>query len=347
MTAQEPAIARSLRALAQGDLPGEELTSAAFGELMRGETTPAQTAALLMGLRVRGETPAELTGAVRAVRSAMVRVPVDDPALVDTCGTGGGRVTTFNVSTAAALIAAGAGVPVAKHGNRSFTSRCGSADVLEALGVPVGQSPDGAARILAAAGMAFLFAPAFHPAMRFAAPVRRELAVPTLLNVVGPLANPAGVRRQVVGVADRARAPLLAESLSQLGALHAMVVHGIVGMDEISPWDATHVWEVRDGKMSTWTIEPAYYGLAVSGLDELAGGEPRENAARLERLFERPAADPVGRAAAVLNAGAALYVSGRAAGYGAGVEAAAAALDGGAAARALAKLRAAGANTSA
>jgi anthranilate phosphoribosyltransferase len=347
MTQPDTAIARALRALALDDLPGEELTALAFGELMRGEATPAQTAALLMGLRVRGETAAELTGAVRAVRAAMVRVPIEDPALVDTCGTGGGRVPTFNVSTAAAVIAAGVGARIAKHGNRSFTSRCGSADVLEALGVPIGLSPEEAARTIESAGMAFLFAPAFHPAMRFAAPVRKDLGVPTLFNVVGPLANPAGVERQVVGVADRDRAPLLAETLSRLGAVHALVVHGTVGMDEISPCGVTEVWEVRDGQVSTWVIEPHDYGLAMPDVSGLAGGEPRENAARLERLFERPAKDPAGRAAAVLNAGAAVYVSGKAKTFADGVGIAAAAVDAGEAAQALARLRAAGSSTSA
>lgn len=347
MTDQEPAITRALRVLARGDSPGEALTAAAFGELMRGEASPVQTAALLMGLRVRGETAADLAGAVRAVRAAMVPVPVGDADIVDTCGTGGGQIPTFNVSTAAALIAAGAGVRVAKHGNRSYTSRCGSADVLEALGVRIELSAEAAARLLDAAGMAFLFAPAFHPAMRFAAPVRRELAVPTLFNVVGPLANPAGVRRQVVGVADRDRGPVVAEALRRLGVAHALVVHGRAGMDEVSPNGPTDVWEVRGERVRTWTIFPEDHGIVAPALSELAGGDPQENAARLERLVQRPAADPAGRAAAVLNAGAALYVSGLVSDVREGVQKASIALDSGAAARALVRLREASVSISA
>src|SRR6266850_292480 len=199
---------------------------------MRGEATPAQIAALLMGLRVKGETPDEVAGAARALREAMVRVDAAGPHLVDTCGTGGGAVGTFNISTAAAFVAAGAGATVAKHGNRSFTSTCGSADVLEALGVGIGLDAPGAARVLREAGIAFLFAPTFHPAMRHVGPVRRELGITSVMNLLGPLANPAGARRQVVGVADRERAPLMADALARLGAVHAMVVHGRVGMDE-------------------------------------------------------------------------------------------------------------------
>jgi len=339
MTQPLSAVGRALRALSDGESLGMDLTADAIAELMHGDATHTQMAALLMGLRARGETADELAGAVQAMRQAMVRVPVTDPSVVDTCGTGGGLITTFNVSTAAALVAVGAGARVAKHGNRSFTSRCGSADVIEALGIPLGLSAVAAARLLDVAGLTFLFAPAFHPAMRFAAPVRRELAVPTLFNIVGPLANPAGVRRQVVGVADRARAPVLAETLRRLGAEHALVVHGTVGMDEISPCGLTEVWEIRASALSTWTIEPAAHGLEHAGVDGLAGGEPKENAARLERLVEAPARDAVGRAAAVLNAGAALYVSGLARGFKEGVAMAAAALDSGAAAQALTKFR--------
>src|SRR5881296_2976350 len=187
----------------------ERLTAQVFGVVMRGEATPAQVAALLMGLRVKGETPDEVAGAARALREAMVRVDAAGPHLVDTCGTGGGAVTTFNISTAAAFVAAGAGASVAKHGNRSFTSQCGSADVLEALGVRIALDAADAARVLREACLTFLFAPNFHPAMKYAGPVRRELAVGSVMNLLGPLANPAGVRRQVVGVAepDRDLAP--------------------------------------------------------------------------------------------------------------------------------------------
>ena len=228
----------------------EEESRAAFGAVMQGEATSAQVAALLVGLRVKGETAEEVAGAADALRGAMVRLPAEDPAgLVDTCGTGGGAVGTFNISTAAALLAAGMDVRIAKHGNRSFTSQCGSADVLEALGVPIEVGVDVMERALRDAGIVFMFAPLMHPAMRHVGPVRRELAIPTVMNIVGPLANPAGAGRQVVGVADARRVPLIAGALRTLGAVHALVVHGEPGMDEISPLGSTHVVEIRDGVM--------------------------------------------------------------------------------------------------
>jgi anthranilate phosphoribosyltransferase len=278
---------------------------------MRGEAADADIAALLLGLRANGETADELAGAVHALREAMVAVrPSPGAPVVDTCGTGGGQVGTFNVSTAAAFVVAAAGARVAKHGNRSYTSRCGSADVLEALGVDIGLPPERAGVVLDAAGMVFLFAPTYHPAMRHVGPVRKQLGVPTIMNLLGPLANPAGVVRQVVGVADPSRGPLLAEALARLGAEHALVVHGEVGMDEISPAGRTVVWEVRAGGVTTWMLQPADHGLDWSGLDDLAGGDPTENAARLERLVEGQAGDEGARRAVVLNAAAALYVSG-------------------------------------
>lgn len=290
---------------------GEELAAAAFTQLMAGEATPAQTAALLMGLRVQGETADEVTGAVRALRGAMVSVPAEHQLhLVDTCGTGGGAVPTFNVSTAAAFVAAGAGVKVAKHGNRSFTSRCGSADLMEALGARITLDAAGAQRLIDRVGIAFLFAPAFHPAMRFVGPIRRELAIPTIMNIVGPLSNPAGVRRQVLGVADAARAPLMAEVLRRLGTAHALVVHGAVGMDEISPRGPTEVWEVRDGETRRWTFDPESIGVPPVDIDRLKGGDPQENAARVRRLLEHSGTDVEGCAAVLLNAAAAIYVAG-------------------------------------
>ncbi|HLB35629.1 MAG TPA: anthranilate phosphoribosyltransferase [Gemmatimonadales bacterium] len=336
MTELQQPVARAIAALASGQHLGEELTTAAFGQLMRGEATPVQASALLTGLRVKGETAEEIAGAVRALRGAMVRVPVRaDRRLIDTCGTGGGTVSTFNISTAAALVAVGAGVAVAKHGNRSFTSRCGSADVAEALGLPVQLDARAAARVLEAGGLVFLFAPLYHPAMRFVAPVRRELAIPTVMNVIGPLANPAGVRRQVVGVADAARGPLLADALRRLGADHALVVHARVGMDEIAPSGPTEVWEVTDREVRTWTLDPADYRLQEDHLEDLAGGDPPQNAMRIKGLLADPRRDRVGRATVLLNAGAALYVAGLAGSLGEGVECARAALDEGRAAKAL------------
>jgi anthranilate phosphoribosyltransferase len=317
---------------------GEALAADVFGVVMRGEASPAQVGGLLMALRVKGETADELAGAARALRAAMVRVEVEAPNLVDTAGTGGGAVTTFNISTAAALVAAGAGATVAKHGNRSFTSQCGSADVLEALGVSVGLDASGAVRVLREAGVAFLFAPNFHPAMRHVAPVRKELGVTTLMNLLGPLANPAGVRRQVIGVADATRGPLVAQALARLGTEHALVVHGRVGMDEVSPVGVTEVWEVRDGSVTEWALDPADYGLAARDVDSLRGAAPRENAMRLERLLE-DGDDSDGRAAVLLNAGAAVYVAGLTQSYEAGIERARRALESGAAREALARLR--------
>lgn len=301
----------ALRRLADGGHLDRDLAHAAFAELMAGEAPPSRIAALLMGLRVKGETPAELAGAILALRGAMRRVPHGDPdALVDTCGTGGGAVGTLNISTAAAFVAAAAGAPVAKHGNRSFTSRSGSADVLEALGVDIALEPERAAEVLAAAGIVFLFAPTYHPAMRHVGPVRRELAVPTLMNLVGPLANPAGVRRQVVGVADARRAELMAGALADVGVIHALVVHGEAGLDEISPMGPTAVWEVRERRVDRWTLDPEGFGLAHHDLDALAGGDPADNARRIEEVLGG-GGHAAERAAIALNAAAALYVAGR------------------------------------
>lgn len=323
----------------------ESLAAAVFGMVMRGEGTPAQLGALLLALRLKGETADEVAGAARALREAMVRVEIDVPYLVDTAGTGGGAVTTFNISTGAALVAAGAGATVAKHGNRSFTSRCGSADVLEALGISVGLDAIGVVRVLREAGVAFLFAPNFHPAMRHIAPVRKELGVITVMNLLGPLANPASVRRQVVGVADRERGPLVAEALNRLGTEHALVVHGRVGMDEVSPIGETDVWEVRDSTVEHWTLTPDRYGLAVSDQDSLRGGLPQENAERLSALLDGTG-DSAGRAALLLNGAAAIYVAGLVGSYEAALERARVALEDGAARAALERLRQASPSTS-
>jgi anthranilate phosphoribosyltransferase len=276
----------------------------------------------------------------------MITVAADAERLIDTCGTGGGTVPTFNISTAAALVAAGAGATVAKHGNRSFTSRCGSADVLEALGVRITVDPEAAARLLREAGIAFLFAPKFHPAMKHVGPTRRELGVPSIMNLLGPLANPAGARRQVVGVADPGRAPLMAQTLGRLGAAHALVVHGRPGLDEVSPLGTTAVWEVRDGRIETWEIDPRRLGLDSTDADSLRGGEPADNAARVERLLDGGDDDPTGRAAVLLNAAAAIYVAGLAASLEEGAERAREALDQGAARAALERLRRVSVSTS-
>src|SRR5881394_2368449 len=298
-------LRQALNALAHRQSLTEDLTAEVFGVVMRGEASPAQIGALLMGLRAKGETADEVAGAARALRAAMLPVGATGPNLVDTCGTGGGTVPTFNISTVAAFVAAGAGATVPKHGNRSFTSRCGSADVLEALGVRIVLDVPTATRVLKEARVAFLFAPNFHPAMKHVAPVRRELGVPSVMNLVGPLANPAGVRRQVIGVADPDRAPIVADALLRVGAEHALVVHGRVGMDEISPLGVTDVWEVRDGAVRSWEIDPERYRLGITDAGLLKGGDPAENAGRLEGILGNGDGDAAGLAAVLLNAGAA------------------------------------------
>jgi anthranilate phosphoribosyltransferase len=329
----------AIQQLSHGVSLDREATAAAFGVVMRGDATAAQTAALLMGLRVKGETAEEVTGAAMALRCAMVRLETDDPELlVDTCGTGGGTVGTLNISTAAAFVVAGAGVPVAKHGNRSYTSRSGSADVLEALGIDIGITPAAARDLLRSTSLTFLFAPTYHPAMRHVGPVRKELGVATIMNLLGPLVNPAGVIRQVVGVSDGARAKLVAETLASLGARHALVVHARVGMDEISPSGTTAVWEVRDGRVESWEVEPSVYGLDCNDLNGLAGGEPAENAERIERLLSGDGPTVV-RCAVLLNAAAALYVSGNGWSLEESVQRARDALGNGAGAGVLARLR--------
>ena len=304
-----PPLQGAIRQLAAGESLTGTLTGAAFASVMSGDATPAQVAALLVGLRVKGETDEEVAGVAQALRGAMVPLPAREPdRLVDTCGTGGGAVSTFNISTAAALLAAGAGARIAKHGNRSFTSKCGSADVLEALGVPIEVPVERMARALEEAGIVFMFAPLMHPAMRHVGPVRRELAIPTVMNIVGPLANPAMAGRQVIGVADLRRLPLLAGALCRLGTVHALVVHG-EGMDEISPLGPSVGVEITGDRMREWRLDPADYGLAPATEEELAGGDPAENAAIIREVLAGKG-NPGATAAVLLNAAAAVYVGG-------------------------------------
>jgi len=340
MSAQSAnALQGAIHKLAYHEPLTAEDAEAAFTVVMKGEATAVQIAALLSALRATGETPDVVAGVVRALRSTMVSLSAEDPdGLVDTCGTGGGAVSTFNISTAAAIVAAGAGVRIAKHGNRSFTSRCGSADVLEALGVPIEVGVPVMEAALRDAGIVFMFAPLMHPAMRHVGPVRRELAIPTVMNIVGPLANPARAGRQVVGVADLERTPILAGALSALGSTHALVVHGEPGLDEVSPLGPTHVIEVRNGTTSRWTIHPDEHGFKKISRDDLAGSEPAENAKIIEKILA--GGGPKGaRAAIVLNAAAAVYVSGRVDSYEDGVSAANEALTSGKAKEVLENLR--------
>jgi anthranilate phosphoribosyltransferase len=335
------ALRGAIRSLSRRESLSQDESARAFGEVMAGEGTPALVAALLAALRVKGETPDEVAGAARAVRGAMTRIDAPSPeTLVDTCGTGGGSVATFNISTAAALVVAGAGVRVAKHGNRSFTTKCGSADVLEALGVAIDIPAARMAGVLDAAGIVFMFAPTMHPAFRHVGPVRRELGIETVMNMVGPLANPASAGRQVVGVSDPARAELMAGALAALGSVHSLVVHGAPGMDEVSPLGPTDVIEVRGGALSRWVIDPRELGFSALDAADLAGAEPALNARVVEAAI-RGAAAPGAQAAVLLNAAAAIYVAGRATSLPAALAVAREAIASGGALAALDRLRAA------
>lgn len=330
-----------MRAVADGSPLDVDTAEALFTHFMSGVASEVEMAGVLMGIEARGVAPSEIAGGVRALRAAMIPVPVaasDD--LVDTAGTGGGSVCTFNISTAAALVAAGAGVRMAKHGNRSFTSRSGSADVLEALGVTIDLTPERMAEVLDEVGIVFMFAPLLHPAMRHMSGVRRALGVRTVMNLLGPLTNPAGARRQVVGVSEPALLPLVVEGLRALGHTHALVVHGEPGMDEFSPSGVSRVFELRDGRVEEHAITPESVGLPSGPLDELAGGEPSDNAALIRGVLEGRVRGTA-RTAVVLNAGAAILVSGRVDDLAGGVRAAEAALDRGDGLRMLERLVAA------
>ena len=320
------------------DLLAEE-AEAAFNEIMSGRASPVEIAALLVALRTKGHASSEVAGGVRALRREMVPVrPPQGRVLVDTCGTGGGTVTTFNISTAAALVGAAGGVTVAKHGNRSFTSRSGSADVLEALGVEIQLSPEGMARVLEHARIVFMFAPLLHPAMRQVGPVRKELGITTIMNLLGPLTNPAGARRQVVGVADPELLPLIVGALQALEHERSLVVYGSPGMDEVSPSGVTRVAELRGGEIEEYEVTPEDLGVTPCRPDELAGGSPAENARLIEDVLAGRE-EGGARSAVLVNAAAALYVGGVSEDLRQGVARAAEVLDSGAAQRTLESLR--------
>ncbi|MBT8396876.1 MAG: anthranilate phosphoribosyltransferase [Gemmatimonadetes bacterium] len=298
--------------VAQGQALPPDAAEEVFSAVISGAASPVQVGAILMGLRTRGVLPGEVAGGVRALQKAMIAVPASDPErLTDTCGTGGGSLTTFNISTAAALVAAGLGVRVAKHGNRSFTSKSGSADVLEALGVKIQLSPESMGRVLAETGIVFMFAPLLHPAMRNVAPVRQELGITTIMNLLGPLTNPAGALRQMVGVAEPGILWLIVEALRELGHKRALVVHGSPGMDEMSPLGPTQVAELReDGAIVEGMITPGQLGLGTYHPESLKGGTPEENAAVITAVLGG-GGESGARAAVLLNAAGALYVSGK------------------------------------
>jgi anthranilate phosphoribosyltransferase len=321
-------VTRAIDEICAGTHLTADHTSAALAEIMEGRASEVQTAAFLISLRTKGETVSELVGLARTMRQLAAHVEIDKPDLLDTAGTGGGP-TTFNISTTAALIAAGAGCSVAKHGNRSATSRSGSADVLEALGVDIELSPSEVATCIDEIGFGFMFAPKHHKAMAHVVPVRKELAVRTIFNFLGPLTNPAGASAHLLGVSDRSYQEIIADALVQLGTAHALVVSADDGIDELSIASRTRVIEVADGGTEEWFVEPGEFGLESAPLDTVPGGEPAENAALARSVLEGEPGPP--RDVSVLNAGAAIYVAGGASELREGVSKAAEAIDSGAA----------------
>jgi anthranilate phosphoribosyltransferase len=325
-------LTQAIDTLAGGESLSREQAAAVLSVIMDGDATEVQIAAFLIALRTKGETVDELAGLAETMRAHATAVPVSSDALLDTAGTGGGR-RTFNVSTTAALIAAAAGCAVAKHGNRSATGLSGSADVLEALGVRIDLDPPSVARCIEEVGFGFMFAPAHHPATRYVIPVRRALAVRTIFNFLGPLTNPAGASRQLVGVSDASYLEVMAGALAELGTTHALLVSSFDGLDELSVSDETQVVEVADGVITEYTVAPEDVGLERHPADAVPGGDPQQNAATTHAIFagETGAA----RDMAVLNAGAAILAAGRAPTLAQGVAAAQEAIDGGAAAATL------------
>jgi anthranilate phosphoribosyltransferase len=318
---------------------GEELTAdeagRALATILEGRASPAQIAGFAVSLRAKGETPAEMAALVRTMLAYADRVDVEGP-LLDTCGTGGDRSCTINVSTLAAFVAAGAGARVAKHGNRSASSACGSADLLERLGVAVDLGPAGVARCIDEVGMGFCFAPRYHRALRHAGPVRAELGVPTTFNFLGPLANPAGARRQTIGVGDAAMAERMVATLVELGVERALVFFGHDGLDELTTTTTSAVWEIVGGEVHFSNLDPTELGIPLAAPEDLVGGDPAANAGLARAVLEGEAGPQ--RDIVVLNAGAALVAAGIVADLAAGLEAAVASLDGGRAAAVLDQL---------
>ena len=334
-----PSIAEALRIVAARKPLPRALAEEAFGDLMDGRATEAQKGAILLGIATRGETSEEIAGAVTALRRRMRRVESRRSPLLDTCGPGGLGRNLFNVSTAAAVVAAGAGAAVAKHGNRSISSRVGSADVLEASGVRVDLDPAGAGRVLDEVGIVFLFAPAFHPAMKELGTVRRELGVRTIFNSLGPLANPAGATRQMIGVGRPELVPLLAEALATLGSERAVVFHSENGMDELIPGVPATGIEVRDGWTRPWSYDPREVAQEPVSMADLAGGDASSNATMLRALLEGERGPR--REAVLLNAALGLVMAGVAGGLQEGYEQARVAVDDGSALDTFERMRAA------
>jgi anthranilate phosphoribosyltransferase len=329
-------VSRAIDAVCAGDHLTADHASAVLSEIMEGRADPVQTGAFLIALRAKGETVPELVGLARTMRSLASPVTTRRENLVDTAGTGGGP-TTFNISTAAALVAAAAGCAVAKHGNRSATSKCGSADLLEALGVNIELDPEQVGRCIDEVGFGFMFAPRHHAATAHVVPARKALGVRTIFNFLGPLTNPAGAERQLLGVADRHYQETIAEALLGLGSVRALVVAAEDGLDEISISSRTRVIEVADGGTSEWFVEPGQFGLAPGRLEAVAGGTPAENAAAVRAVLA--AESGPGRDVVLVNAAAAIYVGGLVGDLEEGVAKASAAIDSGAALELLQSLK--------
>ncbi len=307
-----------------------------FGEIMSGMATEAQIGAILVALRIKGETIDEITGAAKAMREKAVKVNIPGESLIDTCGTGGSGVNTFNVSTAVAFVAAGCGLKVAKHGNRSASSQCGSADVLEALGVNVERGPDTAERCIREIGIGFMYAPLFHGAMKYAIKPRKEIGTRTIFNLLGPLANPAGATSQIVGVYDAKLTTAIAAVLKNLGAKHAFIVCGMDGLDEITITGRTRVSELKDGRIKNYYVTPERFGLKTARLEDIRGGTAKDNAAAVLSVLKGgtgPKRDIV-----LMNASAAIVAGHKAKGFKEGVSIAAESIDSGKALEKLNKL---------
>ncbi|MSQ17866.1 MAG: anthranilate phosphoribosyltransferase [Dehalococcoidia bacterium] len=321
-------IREAISAVVAGRSLSQEEAAAVMREIMEEQATPAQLGAFLTALHLKGETPPEIAGMAAVMREKALRVSVPGP-LVDTCGTGGDGQGSFNISTAAAFVAAAVGLKVAKHGNRAASGACGSADVLEALGVKIDLPPAGVERCINEVGIGFMFAPVFHPAMRYAGPVRREIGIRTVFNILGPLTNPAQVQHQLVGVAYPRLAQPMAEVLRLLGVRHAIVAHGEDGLDELTLSGTTNGWEVRDGAVHPWSATIEATGLPKTPSAAFKGGSKEENAATMRRLFQ--GASGAIRNVVLLNSGAVLLVADRVQTLRQGIELAAKTIDSGAA----------------
>ncbi len=326
-------IREAIASLAEGEVLDGEQAYETFKEIMSGETSESQIAAFITALRIRGESADVISGCARAMREKFVYVDPHADDAIDIVGTGGDGAQTFNISTASAIVAAARGITVAKHGNRNVSSKCGSADVLKALGVNIDIAPAKMEVCLERIGIAFLFAPTLHPAMKYAIGPRREIGIRTIFNILGPLCNPSKTRRGLMGVYSQELLPVMAEAAMQLGAEHLLVVHARDGLDEITTTDKTLVCEIKDGEMSSYEIDPIRFDIPRSKPADLRGGEPDENADIVRKIIAGEQGPR--RAIVELNAGAAIYTAGRADSIAGGIELARAAIDSGASAQKL------------